>query len=417
MKICIHRGTNEIGGNCIELESQGKRLIIDLGIPLNAEKDLAQYLPEIEGLKEYCEDLSGILISHIHQDHIGLIPYINPKTPLYMGKDSQSILKKASKFQFNKFDYNQLNLNKFENKKSFNIGPFIITPFLMDHSAYDSYSLLIECDGKRFFYSGDFRNTGRKSRLIEELFNENLKNIDCMLIEGTTISKNSSHNSSFTEKDVENEMIKEFKKSKGLVFVQASSQNIDRIVSIYRACLRSSRHLVYDLYTSLIMEATNNRKLPQSDYDNVDLFIPQIQRVQIKNNKWFDDLANHSAKRIFMEDIKNNPEKYVILFRGIHLRDFKKQIELLENSKYIYSLWEGYFEEDNFKSIREFLNKNEIQKISIHSSGHADRSLIEQVIKKMNPLKIIPVHTENKEIFKEISENVYVADDREWIEI
>ena len=35
MRVCIHRGTKEIGGTCIELEAQGQRLVLDVGLPLN----------------------------------------------------------------------------------------------------------------------------------------------------------------------------------------------------------------------------------------------------------------------------------------------------------------------------------------------------------------------------------------------
>jgi Cft2 family RNA processing exonuclease len=35
MRACIHRGTKEIGGTCVELESQGKRIVLDVGLPLD----------------------------------------------------------------------------------------------------------------------------------------------------------------------------------------------------------------------------------------------------------------------------------------------------------------------------------------------------------------------------------------------
>ena len=34
MKIRIHRGTKEIGGTCIEMEAQGRRIALDVGLPL-----------------------------------------------------------------------------------------------------------------------------------------------------------------------------------------------------------------------------------------------------------------------------------------------------------------------------------------------------------------------------------------------
>ena len=34
MKLTIHRGTHEIGGTCIELQSQRSRILLDFGLPL-----------------------------------------------------------------------------------------------------------------------------------------------------------------------------------------------------------------------------------------------------------------------------------------------------------------------------------------------------------------------------------------------
>lgn len=35
MRVCIHRGSKQIGGSCVEVESAGQRLIVDLGLPLD----------------------------------------------------------------------------------------------------------------------------------------------------------------------------------------------------------------------------------------------------------------------------------------------------------------------------------------------------------------------------------------------
>lgn len=39
MRVRIHRGTREIGGTCIEVEAQGKRIALDVGLPLDAPED------------------------------------------------------------------------------------------------------------------------------------------------------------------------------------------------------------------------------------------------------------------------------------------------------------------------------------------------------------------------------------------
>jgi len=71
MRICIHKGTQQIGGTCVEIESHGQRLVLEVGLPLDAT-EAEGLLPPIPGFKEADETLLGVVISHPHQDHYGL---------------------------------------------------------------------------------------------------------------------------------------------------------------------------------------------------------------------------------------------------------------------------------------------------------------------------------------------------------
>ncbi len=71
-----------------------------------------------------------------------------------------------------------------QDRVPFDLGPFRVTPFLVDHSAYDAYALLVEADGRRLFYSGDFRAHGRKAALLEKLVAAPPAGIDALLLEG-----------------------------------------------------------------------------------------------------------------------------------------------------------------------------------------------------------------------------------------
>jgi ribonuclease J len=69
----------------------------------------------------------------------------------------------------------------------FVLGPFTITPFLNDHSAFDAYSLLIEADEQRLFYTGDIRALGRKKSLFDKLLADPPAALDVLLMEGTHV--------------------------------------------------------------------------------------------------------------------------------------------------------------------------------------------------------------------------------------
>jgi len=415
MKVCIHRGSKEIGGSCVEVISHGKRLIIDLGLPLDAEKNDKKYLPNISGLDGNDDSLLAVLISHPHLDHFGLLGHISGKIPVIMGADARRILTQTSPFLPGKWPVpaNGLNL---QSGNSLDLGPFKITPYLIDHSAYDAYSILIESDGRRLFYSGDLRMHGRKARLTEELMTRPPKGIDVLLLEGSTLGRLENYESFPSETEIEEQLVGAFSKSMGLSLVHTSVQNIDRIVSIFRACKKTGKTLVIDLYTAVVLEATGNNHIPQSDWPNIVLYIPQKQRIQIRDNKWFDLLKKHSKNRIFIENLQEISTHAVLLFRPIHIRDLDKA-DLVKGAAYIYSQWEGYWEQDSNAYLREWLAKHKIAKESIHTSGHASPSDLKRFADALNPSRIVPIHTFMPEKYQELFENVELHINKEYWEV
>jgi len=412
MRVCIHRGAKEIGGSCVELESQGQRLILDMGLPLDAENNNVKFLPAISSLDGNDPSLLGIMISHPHVDHFGLLAHISEEIPVGMGAAARRILKAAKPFMPGKWPAPEKGWD-YQSEVPFEVGPFTITPYLVDHSAYDAYALLIESDGKRLFYSGDFRAHGRKGNLFDRMLANPPKNIDVMLLEGSSLGRLDDDKQFPTETDLETRFETALKEIPGLAMVHCSSQNIDRIVSIMRASKRTGRKLVIDLYTSVILEATGNPKLPQSDWSDVVLMIPQSQRVKIKKNAWFDLLKQHSSNRIFREKLNANPEQYTLLFRPLYQGDLTRG-ECLADASYIYSQWEGYWDRGEYDDVKQWLTENGIKKQSIHTSGHASPVDLNRFVKALNPGKVVPIHTFKPEQYETMYPNVEMHSDGEW---
>ncbi len=415
MKLVIHRGSNQIGGSCVEVESRSHRLLIDLGLPLDAEGDLRQFLPAVSGLDGKDSSLLGVLISHPHQDHFGLLSQISPDVKIGMGAAARRILTAAAPFIRDRLPPPVAGWN-FEHQKPLQIGPFLVTPYLVDHSAYDSYALLIEADGNRVFYSGDFRAHGRKSKLFESIIKDPPKEIDVLLLEGSSIGRLKDGESFPTEQEIEAEFIKAFVATNGLALVQTSAQNIDRIVSIFRACKQTGRTMVMDLYAAAVLEATGNLRLPQSSWDGVALFLPKSQRVKVKKEGWFDQLKQHSSRRIYMRQIRKEPGKYVLLFRPLHLRDLESS-DCLAGASYVYSQWEGYWEKKDFDEVKSLLARYKIKEHHIHTSGHASPNDLQKFAKALNPGKVVPIHSFLPEKYQDLFPNVEIHTDGERWEV
>lgn len=47
MRVCIRRGAKQIGGTCVEIESQGRRLVLDIGQSLDCQDPNGRLRPEL----------------------------------------------------------------------------------------------------------------------------------------------------------------------------------------------------------------------------------------------------------------------------------------------------------------------------------------------------------------------------------
>jgi len=64
--------------------------------------------------------------------------------------------------------------------------------------------------------------------------------------------------------------------------------------------------------------------------------------------------------------------------------------------------------------LLDFVKKKEMAYHEIHTSGHADRRSLQKIVDKLNPKSVIPIHTENREGYKIITDNVInIEDDKE----
>lgn len=97
MRACVRRGARQIGGTCVELESQGKRIVLDLGLPLDEEAD-PRLMPAVPGLVSPDESLLAVFVSHAHQDHYGLLRYAEARPRVFIGEDAARMLQAASLF-------------------------------------------------------------------------------------------------------------------------------------------------------------------------------------------------------------------------------------------------------------------------------------------------------------------------------
>ena len=430
MKITIHRGTQEIGGSCVELIAANSRILIDFGMPLvkkNKERfepsilegksveelEELSILPKIDGLyKDENKSIDAILISHSHLDHYGLLGYVHPDIPIYLSEGAKELIDITNLFVHR--EVKNLNVKLISNRESFVIGDFRITPYLVDHSAFDALAFLVEVEGKRLFYSGDFRGHGRKSVLFKQMIENPPKNIDCLLMEGSMLGRGKQLYKN--ENEIENRIVEILNENNNITFFWLSSQNIDRIVSAYRACLKTDSIFVIDLYTAYILDKLNkiSKGVPCFDWKNIRIKYYRSHASVIADNVSKDILYRYKISKIDMPEINKKKNKILMLVRDNSL--FPIIVDKIDNtsgSKFIYSMWEGYLT-DKFK---DYCNEQEIAIEQVHTSGHAELEDLKKFASALNSKKLIPIHTFDKEEYPELFKNVQILEDEEALEL
>jgi ribonuclease J len=409
MRACIHKGAKQVGGSCVELESGGKHLLVDLGLPFDADLEETP-LPVVEGLTERAPGLLGILISHPHLDHYGLLAKISESVPVYIGAGAKRIVESSAPFFPNRVELKAS--NELEHLKPFPIGPFTITPFLMDHSAYDSYGFLIEADGKRIFYSGDFRGHGRKGKLLDALATSPPRDIDILLMEGSTIGRKNDATDYPSEEDLEKKLAYLFSRASGMNLVWTSSQNIDRMLTLYRACRKTRKTLVLDMYSAHILRSLQDEQIPQPGWDGIQVYLPKALGRIVRDNELFD-FAKSFPGRIYREDFKKAARDLVFLFRPSMARDFE-EADCLEGACLIYSLWPGYLKETRLQWFAAWLEKRNIPIRHCHTSGHAAIADLQRLAGALAPKRLVPIHSFEPDRYPDFFDNVVMKRDGEW---
>jgi ribonuclease J len=295
-------------------------------------------------------------------------------------------------------------------RETFELGPFRITPFLTDHSAFDAYSLLIEAEGRRLFYTGDFRGHGRKSWAFKRLLAEpTIKGVDVMLMEGTLLGRERDAIAQ-TEQSLEDDIAQSISKTPGLVLACFSGQNIDRFVSFWRATRRAGRFFVADAYLASILNALNRQTFPKPL-----VFLPKKMKAKLIREGNASAVMPFRRRRLFSEQIAEQASTLVMLFRSSMMQEFEG-LKCLEGGKLIYSQWPGYIDRDQV-NIKDWCTAHSLEFEVLHTSGHADTKTLVQLAQAVSAKRVIPIHSYAPERLKDLIVNATPIDDGVLIEI
>ncbi len=389
LKLIPLGGLGEIGLNMMVVEYGDTIFVIDAGLmfPEAYMLGVDYVIPDMDYLRQNRARLSGIVLTHAHEDHIGALPFLLREinvpvfgTPFTLGivrhkLEAHGLLAAAS-------------LHEVLPRERLKIGPFEVEFIRVNHSVVDGVGLAIRTPVGLVVHTGDFKMS---QTVVEGMLTDVNRFAQCgeagvlaLLSDSTNVEKEGH---TISAQEIGAELAKITEAASGRIIVALFASNIARIQQIINIAERRCRKIVFN-GRSIDVSVAIARKLGY-------LKVPEGMEIGIDEVNTFPD------DEIIMITTGSQGEPMSALARmsaGTH-----KQIKIHKEDKVILS---SKFIPGNEKAIANIINNLYrrgadvvYEKISnIHVSGHAFREELKMMINLTKPKFFMPVHGEYRHL-------------------
>ncbi|MBU4185876.1 MAG: ribonuclease J [Proteobacteria bacterium] len=389
LKIIPLGGLGEIGLNMMAFEYGDTIFVVDAGLmfPEDYMLGVDYVVPDITYLKQNKSKVSGIVLTHAHEDHIGALPYLLKEinTPVFGTPFTLGIVK-------HKLEEHDLllstSLHEISPGEKLEIGIFELEFIRVYHSVVDGVGIAIKTPYGLIVHTGDFKISHMTENGITTDLNKFArcgdKGVLALLSDSTNVEKEGY---TISDKEIGKTLAKIINESKGRIIVALFASNITRIQQIVNIAKEKGSKVLIN--GKSIEISVNIAK------DLGHIHIPEYMEINIKQINDFKD----NEIVIITTGSQGEPMSAMArMARGIH-----KQIKVKEGDTVIFS---SKFIPGNEKAISNIINNLcrkgadvIYEKISdIHVSGHAFQEELKLMIKLTKPRHFIPIHGEYRHL-------------------
>ncbi len=378
-------GCGQFGANFNLYGYDGKWIAIDCGIAF-ADDTLPGVdilLPDPTFIENQKDNLTALIITHAHEDHIGAVARVWPRLqcPIYASPFAACVLKR----KFSEYPPQNGKPEIIEFDRDINIEPFDIQAIPVAHSIPEAFAMSITTDTGTVLHSGDW-NLDPKPVIGKATSEHDFKALgDKGILAYIGDSTNAPVDGfSASESEVEPAFAKLFKGCTGRIAVTLFSSNISRVIGIHRAATANGRKVC--LAGRSLANMVDNAR--QCGYIADDMHFIDM-----------NDAQNVSANKILYIVTGSQGEDRAALARisrGQHPR-----IKMSKGDSVFFSARTIPGNERGIIDMKNMLLEGGLNVIDpdnageiIHVSGHPRKGEIQKMLDWVRPKSLIAIHGE-----------------------
>lgn len=418
IKIMPLGGLGEIGKNITLYEYDGDMLLVDCGMSFPDEETpgIDIVIPDFSYVLECKDKIKGLVITHGHEDHIGAIPYLlrDFNLPIFATKLTIGLI--SEKLKEHRL-LNEAKLNVVNAGSTVTIGKFSVEFIHVNHSIPDSVGFAITTPAGTVIQTGDFKidTTPIDDEMIDlSRFAELGKKGVLALLSDSTNAERPGYTPS--ERVVGSSLETLFTKAEGHRIVVATfSSNIHRIQQIINQAVKSKRKVAVSGRSMLNVVKVAS----ELGY----LTVPKDVLIEIETIK------NYPAEQIVVVTTGSQGEPLSALHRIAFSEH--RQVEIMPGDMFIISATPIPGNEKTVSKVVNELIKRGANVVyekmyDVHVSGHACQEELKMMLSIVKPKYFIPVHGEEKHLYKHSmlgmamgidSDNIFIVNNGTVIEI
>ncbi|KAK6127605.1 hypothetical protein DH2020_038643 [Rehmannia glutinosa] len=386
-------GLGEIGMNCMLVGNYDRYILIDAGI-MFPEMNLATALDmnyywlalllkffhlasENQKKKLDFKLCSGALSAYVPR----VIPALDSDTPIFASSFTMELIKKRLK-EFGILVPSRLKL--FKTRRRFIAGPFEVEPITVTHSIPDCSGLVFRCADGTILHTGDWKID--ESPLDGKVFDREA--LEELSKEGVTLMMSDSTNvlspgRTLSETVVADSLLRRISAAKGRVITTQFASNIHRLGSVKAAADLTGRKLVFvGMSLRTYLEAAwKDGKAPIDPstlvkVEDIDAYSPKDLLIVTTGSQVEPRAALNLASYGSSHSLKLKEEDLILYSAKVIPGNETRVMKMLNRISEIGSTI--------------VMGKNEM----LHTSGHAYREELEEVLRIVKPQHFLPIHGE-----------------------